>query len=156
MFKNYLISAYRNFIRNKFYTLINILGLTIGLAAFIFILLFIRDELTYDRYNKKYERIYRLESSFNIAGKYEKFAIVPIPMGPAFQLEFPEVKTFTRLTNAGNVLIRYDNHEYYEEDFYFADSTVFDVFTYEFLLGEPENALTKPNTMVITEKVARK
>ncbi len=156
MFKNYLISAYRNFIRNKFYTLINILGLTIGLAAFIFILLFIRDELTYDRYNKKYERIHRLESNFNIAGKHEKFAIVPIPMGPAFQLEFPEVKTFTRLTNAGNVLIRYDDHEYYEKDFYFADSTVFDVFTYEFLLGEPENALTKPNTIVITEKVARK
>src|SRR5512138_3637968 len=97
MFKNFLISAFRNLLRNKFYTFLNILGLSIGLAAFIFILLYVRDEITFDRHNKKHERIYRIESDFNISNRHDRFALVPVPMGPAFKLEFPEVEAFTRL-----------------------------------------------------------
>ncbi|NTV83042.1 MAG: ABC transporter permease, partial [Bacteroidales bacterium] len=67
MFKNFLISAFRNLLRNKFYAFLNILGLSIGLAAFIFILLYVRDEITYDKHNAKHERIYRIESDFNIS-----------------------------------------------------------------------------------------
>jgi putative ABC transport system permease protein len=135
---------------------LNITGLSIGLAAFIFILLYVKDELTYDKSNDKYERIYRLESNFRISDRHEKFAIVPVPMGPAFKLEFPEVENFTRLLNPGNTLIRSGDKEYYEENFYFADSTIFDVFTYHFIMGSPERALNEPFTMVLTRKTARK
>ena len=156
MFWNYCKATLRNISRDKFYAAINIIGLTVGLAAFIFILLFVKDELTYDRYNEKHSRIYRVEADFHIGGKHEKFAIVPIPMGPAFKLEFPEVETFVRLYNAGNTHIRYQEKESYEDEFYFADSTIFDVFTHKFILGSSENALTEPFTIVITEKIAKK
>jgi putative ABC transport system permease protein len=156
MFKNFLISALRNFTRNKFYTLLNILGLSIGLAAFIFILLYVRDELTYDKFNKKHKRIYRIESNFNISNRHDLFAIVPFPMGPAFKLEFPEVESFVRLGDVGNALFRYGEKESYENNFYFADSTIFDIFTIKCLEGDPKKALTEPFTIVLTEKIAKK
>lgn len=156
MLKNFLISAFRNLLRNKFYAFLNILGLSVGLAAFIFILLYVRDELTYDKHNEKHERIFRIESNFNISNRHDLFAIVPVPMGPAFKLEFPEVENFARLTDVGNTPFRYGEKEYYEEDFYFADSTVFDIFTIPFVIGTPDKALTEPFTMVVTESTARK
>jgi putative ABC transport system permease protein len=156
MFWNYLKSAYRNFTRNKFYTLINILGLSIGLAAFIFILFYLKDEIGYDKHHVKYRQIHRIDSEYSINNKVDKFAIAPVPMGPAFKLEFPEIEEFVRLYGAGNSLIKHGNKEYYEEDFYFCDSTIFDVFTHEFVAGGPEKALTEPNTIVLTEKIARK
>lgn len=156
MFWNYIKSAYRNFTRNKFYTLINILGLSVGLAAFIFILFYLKDEVGYDKHNVKYQQIHRLDSEFNINNKVDKFAIVPVPMGPAFKLEFPEVEEFVRLYGAGNSLIKFGDKEYYEEDFYFTDSTIFDVFTIPFIAGGPDRALTEPYTIVLTEKIAKK
>ena len=156
MLKNFLISAFRNLLRNKFYALLNILGLSIGLAAFIFILLYVRDEVTYDKHNEKHERIYRIESDFTISNRHDLFAIVPVPMGPAFKLEFPEVEAFVRLNDAGNTLFRYNEKEYYEDNFYFADSNIAEVFTINYLKGSPDKALTEPFTMVLTEKIAEK
>jgi len=156
MIRNFIITALRNISRNKFYALLNILGLSVGIAAFIFILLFIRDEMTYDKYNTKHQRIVRIESDFTISNKHDKFAIVPFPMGPAFKLEFPEVESYVRLTDVGNTLIRYKDTENYEEDFGFADSTLFDIFDFEFMIGSPEKALTEPFTIVLTDKIARK
>jgi len=142
--------------RNKFYTILNILGLSVGMATFVFILFYIRDESGYDKYHEKHPRIHRLDSEFNINNKIDRFAIVPVPMGPAFKLEFPEVKEFVRIYGAGNALIKYGTKEYYEENFYFCDSTIFDVFTHEFILGSPEKSLTEPKTIVLTEKIAKK
>ncbi len=156
MFKNYLISAFRNFVRNKFYTILNILGLSIGMATFIFILFYVNDESGYDKHHVNHPRIYRIDSEYSISNKVDRFAIAPIPMGPAMKLEFPEVEKFVRFANAGNVLIKHDNKEYYEERFYFTDSTIFDVFTHEFVLGSHENALVEPKTMILTEKIANK
>jgi putative ABC transport system permease protein len=156
MFRNYIISALRNISKSKFYSLLNIIGLSAGMAAFIFILLFVIDEVSYDKNNLKHERIYRLESMFNISNKEQNFAIVPVPMGPAFKLEFPEVKSFVRFNGAGNALMKAGNKEYYEQDIYFTDSTVFDIFTHEFILGSPERALTEPKSIVLTEKLAKK
>jgi putative ABC transport system permease protein len=156
MLKNFFISAFRNLLRNKFYAFLNILGLSMGLAAFIFILLYVRDEITYDKHNKKHERIYRIESDYNISNRHDVFAIVPVPMGPAFKLEFPEVEAFVRMNEVGNTLFRYGDKEYYEDKFYFADSNLADVFTIKFLNGDAKNALTEPFTMVLTEKVAKK
>ena len=77
-------------------------------------------------------------------------------MGPAFKLEFPEIEEFVRLYGAGNSLIKYGDKEYYEEDFYFCDSSIFDIFTHRFVAGGPEKALTEPYTIVLTEKIAKK
>lgn len=156
MFWNFIKTTYRTINRDKFHTILNILGLSIGLAAFIVIYLYVRDELTYDKHNKKHESIFRIESNFTISNKNDKFAIVPVPMGPAFKLEFPEVKEFVRFTTDGNTLMKYKDKEYYEDNFYFTDSTVFDVFTSEFILGSPNKALTEPRTIVLTEKTAKK
>lgn len=83
MLKNYLISALRNITKSPFYAILNIAALTIGLTTFIFIFMYVSDELAYDRYHKKADRIYRLESNFKIGTKHDRFAIVPIPMAPA-------------------------------------------------------------------------
>ena len=156
MFKNFLVSALRNLLRNKFYAFLNILGLSVGLAAFIFILIYVLDEINYDKHNEKHARIYRIESDFNISNRHDRFAIVPVPMGPAFKLEFPEVEAFTRLNQDGNALFRYGEKEYYEDDFYFADSNIAEVFTLNYLSGVPEKALNEPFKMVLTEKIAKK
>jgi len=104
MIRNYIKSAFRNIVKNKFYSVLNILGLSIGLTAFIFLYLHINDEMSYDAYHEKASRIYRIESNFTIAGKNEMFAIVPIPMGPALQLEYPEIEKVTRVYGTGNHL----------------------------------------------------
>jgi len=156
MFKNYLLSLYRNIIRNKFYTVLNIIGLSIGIVVAIFILLYVQDELSYDKHNVNHERTYRVESDFTIGNKHDMFAIVPIPLGPALKIEFPEIEEFVRLMDVGNNLFRYEEKEYYEDGFYIADSTIFKVFTHEFLIGDPKNSLSEPNTIVITDKIAKK
>lgn len=157
MIKNYLLSLYRNITRNKFYSALNIVGLSIGLAAAILILLYVQDELSYDKYHENHEQIYRIESHFNISNKDDYFAIVPIPMGPALKLEFPEVKDFVRFMDAGsNTLFRYNDKEYYEDHFVFTDSTIFDVFTHQLIYGDPKKCLTEPKSIVLTEKIAKK
>ena len=156
MFKNYIKSAYRNIVRNKFYSAINIFGLSIGIIATIFILLYNQSELAYDRHHEKHERIYRLESNFTISGKHDLFAVTSVPLGPAFKLEFPEIEEFVRFAGGDGILIKYDKKEFYEDALFYTDSTIFDVFTHEFILGEPEKALTEPNTCVFTETLAKK
>lgn len=157
MIKNYLLSLYRNITRNKFYSALNIAGLSIGLAAAILILLYVQDELSYDKYHTNHEQIYRVESHFTVNNKEDFFAIVPVPMGPALKLEFPEVKEFVRFMDAGsNTLFRYKDKEYYEDHFVFTDSTVFDVFTHDLIYGDPKKCLTQPKAIVLTDKIAKK
>ncbi len=156
MIKNYLKSAYRNIVRNKFYSFINILGLAIGFMATIIILMYNQNELNYDKHNVKYERIYRLESHFTIAGKDDLFAVSAVPLGPAFKVEYPEVEEFVRLLGGDGMLIEVDENEYYEDRLFWADSTIFDIFTHEFIYGTAENALTEPNTCVINQSLSEK
>ncbi|MCF8304154.1 MAG: ABC transporter permease [Bacteroidales bacterium] len=156
MFKNFIKTAIRNITSSKFYSLLNILGLSIGLIAFVFIFIYIRDELSYDKHHAKHERIHRLESQFTISNKADQWAIVPIPMAPALQLEYPEVESYVRFQNTGNTLYRHGEKEYYEEDFYYTDSTVFQVFTHHMLMGNPDKALTEPNAIVLTQSTAKK
>jgi putative ABC transport system permease protein len=156
MLKNYLLSLYRNITRNRFYSILNITGLSVGIASAIFILLYVQDELSYDKYNLLHERIYRIESDFTISNKHDRFAVVPVPMGPALKIEFPEIEEFVRIFGTGNALFRAGDREYYEDYFYFSDSTIFDIFTYKFITGDPKTSLTEPNTIVLTEKIAKK
>ncbi len=156
MISNYIKSAFRNVIKNKFYSFLNILGLSVGLITFIFLFLYVYDEMSYDRYHENASRIHRLESDFTIAGKHETFAIVPIPMGPALKIEFPEVESVVRLTGAGNTLFRHAEKESYEERFYFTDSTFFQVFTYNMIMGDPVKCLVEPLSIVLTKSIAEK
>ena len=156
MISNYIKSAFRNIYKNKFYSFLNILGLTLGMTAFIFLFLHINDELSYDKYHDKADRIYRVESNFTIAGKNEMFAIVPVPIGPALKLEMPEVESFVRVFGAGNSLFRSGEKEAYEEDFYFTDSTFFSIFTHHMIMGDPGRCLVEPLSIVLTQSIAEK
>ena len=156
MLKSYLKSLYRNFFRNKFFSVLNIIGLSIGLTTSIFILLYVNDELGYDKHHTKAGRIYRLESEFNMNNSISRYAIAPIPLGPALKNEIPEIEHVVRLDKFGEHLIRIGEREYFESNFYLADSTMFEIFSHEFLYGNPEHALKQPFSIVLTESVSEK
>ena len=156
MLNNYIKIAIRGIVKSKFYSILNILGLAIGFAAFIFIFMYIRSEISYDRYHEKAERIYRIESDFNVSGKHDQFAIVPVPMGPALKLEYPEVEEFCRFNDVGNTLFKYGNKEIYEQNFYFVDSTLFNIFSYDLILGDPATCLVEPFSMVLSQTTSKK
>jgi putative ABC transport system permease protein len=158
MLKNYIITAFRNILKNKFYSILNILGLAIGVTCSILILLYVQEELTYDKHYKDWQHIYRLESNFNFSGTDSHFAQVAIPLLPAMETEYPEIKNITRFASfdAANVLFQYKDIRFLESNIYFADSTVFKIFNYEFIYGTPDNALNEPNTIVLTQSFASK
>lgn len=154
MLNNYLRSLYRNFIRYKFYTVFNIIGLATGLTAALLILFYIQDELSFDRHYKNHERIYRLESSFTVNNNVDLYATFPIPLGPALKNEIPEIEQVARIHPANELLFSYGEKQFFEWGFSYADSTVFQVFSHEFVQGNPEECLTEPNSIVLTESVA--
>ena len=158
MFQNYLKVALRNFGKYKIYSAINVIGLAMGMACCVLILLFVQDELRYDRHHEKAERIFRVEMTRMADGKMAEKASVAYPAGPTLAETFPEVQEAARLYKAfqSNPTIRYGDVLYYEEDFFFADSTIFHVFDFEFISGNPHQALNQPNTMVISENLAQK
>ncbi|MFO8235402.1 MAG: ABC transporter permease [Bacteroidales bacterium] len=152
MLKNYLKTAFRNIKRNKVYSFINIVGLSIGVALFIIISLFIHSEMNYDKFNENIDRIYRLDK--------DDWGILGTAYGPDVKSNFPEVEDFVRfsLSNLNNPLVSVDesDREQRIQDFTFADSQVFDVFTFNFIEGNPETALQNPYDVVLTESVAKK
>jgi len=156
MFKSYLITAWRNLIRDKFYASLNILGLAVGIICTILITLFVGHELSYDKHHLNYRRIYRLESDFLIAGKNDRFAVTAVPLGSTLKDEYPEIEQSVRFFNVDRSLIKANEHEFYEDGFWYTDSTIFGIFTHPFIYGSPEKALNEPNTVVLTEKLARK
>ena len=157
MIFNYLLIALRNAWRNKVYFLINLLGLAIGIASSIIILLFVLDELSYDRHNEHFKEIYRLAIRGKIQGNEIEAALSNAPMGATLSSDFPEVLNHTRLyTFDGDPIVRYEDEVFIEEDFYYADSTFFEVFTAPVVFGDSAGMLNRPNTLVLTEETARK
>ncbi|MFC2118437.1 ABC transporter permease [Bacteroidota bacterium] len=158
MFKKNIKTAFRNIIKDKFYSLINIIGLASGITIAIFILLFVNDEFSYDKHATQYERIYRLESDLTMAGKQDKFALTPFPLAVTMKDEIPEIKEVVRFLSAGleDIVFKYEENVFYEDSAAFVDSTVFEIFDYKFIYGSPENSLNIPNTMVITASMANK
>lgn len=157
MLSNFIKVAFRNLFRNSFYTIINIIGLTIGLTGAILIGLFIQSELSYDRYHQDHEQIYRLESHFEIAGNIDNFAVTSLPLATALQVEFPDaIEEITRLNPMDNNLFEYNQRKFFEDDIFFADSTYFDLFTHRFIAGDPLNALNDPNEMVLTKSMSQR
>lgn len=156
MWRNYLKIAWRNLWKHKTYSLLNIIGLAIGLCCFLLIALYVVNELSYDRFNEKAERIYRINSDIRIGGNEMKLPATSDMMGQLLQKDYPEVENFTRVyTYSGRKLFKKGNI-FLDEKQAFVDSTFFDVFTLPAIKGNTQNALTEPHTVVITRSAAMK
>jgi putative ABC transport system permease protein len=156
MFKNYLKVAMRNLWKNKGYSAINIFGLAIGLATCLLILIYVIDELSYDRYNKKADRTYRVDGDINFGGTHWVLAVAPDPLGPTLKKDFPQVEQYVRFRNYGGLLVKKDNQNVQEDRVIYVDSTLFDVFSLPVISGDTRTALNDPSSIVITERMAKK
>lgn len=157
MFKNYLKSALRNLLKHKAYSFINIAGLAVGLACCLLISLYVKDELSYDRYHAKADRIFKVVMDSRRPDKESKFALTPAPLAEALARDFPEVETTTRLfTFFGEGLVKYGDKRFNQPGIYFGDSTFFAVFSIPLSSGDTKTALVRPNTAVLSETAARK
>jgi putative ABC transport system permease protein len=158
MIKSFLINAIRNMKKHSGYFILNIIGLTIGLTSFLLITLFVINELSYDRFNKNYENIYRIKVIGMMAGSSLDMAVTAPPMSEALLKDYPEVEHAVRLfKSASNTwLVRYGESRFNEDRVLFADSSFFSVFDFKLLRGDPKTVLANPRSMVLTEKYARK
>ena len=157
MLRNDFKLAWRNLLKNRFFSLINILGLATGLACFILITLYVTDELSYDRYNEKASRIYRVNSDIIFGTTELKLAVSSDPMGATLKKDYPQVEEFARLyTSSGSKLIKKGNVFINEGNVGHADSTFFRVFTVPAISGNTNTALNEPNTVVVTKSAALK
>ncbi len=156
MIKNLLKIALRNFKKDKWYSLLNILGLTIGITFSLFLIFYIKDELSYDRYHEKADRIFRIVSYIQEKDKNTNWTITQMPLGPTLKKDFPEVEEAVRLQSRERTLFRNGDNNFYETKIYYADSTIFKVFTHKFVEGKSATALNGPNSIVITKSLAEK
>jgi putative ABC transport system permease protein len=156
MLRNYLTVAWRNIRKDKFYSIINILGLTIGITCGMLLLLYVTDELSYDRYHANASQIYRIVSYIEEPDKVNRWVSTQVPLAKTLKQEYPVVKNYARFFPYGRVMFRQGERRFYEEDIYSADSTVFDIFSYKFVEGDPRTALDAPGSIVLTQKTAQK
>ncbi len=157
MLKNYLKVAFRNLLRFKTYSFINIAGLAIGIACCLLILLYIQNELSYDRFNKNASRIYRINTDLKFGATELALPVVPDLMGPLLKQDFPQVEEYARIYNwGGKKLVKKGENYNTELAIGYVDSTFFKVFTFPVLSGKTDRILNEPNTVVITESVAKK
>jgi putative ABC transport system permease protein len=155
MLKNYFKIAMRNIFRNKLYSLINLTGLAIGLAACLMIWLWVQDELSFDRFHKNADRIFRVERKVDFRDLHGQAPITSPPYGPALQSDYPEVVNFVRL-HPQEISLKDHQNEYYKQRVVFADNSIFDIFDFSLVEGDPDAALTQPKSMVLTRENALK
>ncbi|MCK5147012.1 ABC transporter permease [bacterium] len=156
MIKNYLKVTLRNIKKAKGYSFINIFGLAVGMACCILILAFIVDEMSFDHFHEKADNIYRVATKGQIAGRTIEVATVPIPMGPAMIRDFPEVINAVRFRSSGSELFSYKDKKFLESEVLYADNSLFDVFSFKLLSGDPATALKTAFSIVITQEIAQK
>ncbi len=154
MFRSLLKNAFRN-ITNKFgYSFLNILGMTLGIASALFLILYVTNELSYDRYHEHGDRIYRVQSHISETDDEFTWIVAQIPFAPQVKEDYAEIENFTRLFNFQRSLFINGEIEFTEEDVYYADSTFFDIFTYKTVEGSTEGALDEPYSIVLTKTMA--
>ncbi|WP_296619472.1 ABC transporter permease, partial [Marivirga sp.] len=162
MLKNYLKIALRNLLKKKAYSFINISGLGIGMACCFLIYLYVQDELSYDQYHEKKDRIYRVLHGFNESSQpdnvkpdfYEVWGNAPV--GQALANDFPEIEKVVQFSGRADVLLRNGEKMFQEDGIFFMDSTAFDVFSWQLIKGDPKTALVAPFSIVLTESTAKK
>ncbi|NVK27636.1 MAG: ABC transporter permease [Flavobacteriia bacterium] len=153
-------TSWRFFIRailqHRTYTLLNVLGLAIGLAVTLLVVLFLRSELTYDKHNPDHERIYRLTSLLYLENKVDHFAPTSVGLAPLLMEETDAIQDYVRIGSAGeNILLKAGRQSFYEDGIFYSDTTYFDLFPAEFILGSKETAFEKERSMVLTQSLAK-
>ncbi|GAB3985007.1 ABC transporter permease [Spirosoma terrae] len=156
MLTNYLKIAWRNLQKDRFYSLLNIIGLTIGVTCGLLLLLYVTDELSYDKYHTNASRIYRIASQIREPDKSFGWTSTQAPVAKTLKQEYPFVENYVRFFPYGRLTFREGEKRFYEDDIYAVDSTVFDVFSYKFIEGDPKTALNQPGNVVLTQRTAQK
>ena len=157
MIRNYLTIAFRNLLRYPTYSLINIIGLAIGMAACMLIVLYIQDELSYDRYHPNADRIYRIVDDIESGGQTIQTAGSPLSWAPALKRDYPEIVRFVRMRGTGSTwLFHREAMQFYEKNVIWAEDGLFDLFDIPLVAGDPKTALVEPFTIVISETMAAK
>jgi putative ABC transport system permease protein len=155
MLKIYLRIAVRHLLRKPGYAALNIFGLTLGIVSSLVILLYLNQELSFDNYHKDVDRIYRVSSHFTEAdGTKDSWVTTQVPLGPTVHETFGEVEQYVRFFRQGRTRFESNNVNYMMEDVYLVDSTVFDVFAFDLIHGDPATALIKPNSICLSESEA--
>jgi len=156
MIKNFIKTAFRTLVKNKGFTAINVLGLALGLATCMLIVFYVIDELSYDKFNTKADRIYRVNNDIKFGGRENSYAVSPAPMAAAFLSELPEVEKVARFRDQGGLQVKKGNQNIMEQRVIYADGSLFDIFTLPMIQGDPANALKDPHCVVINESTAKK
>ncbi|AMR32654.1 cell division protein FtsX [Mucilaginibacter sp. PAMC 26640] len=156
MLKNYFKIAARNLRRNKGFSAINIFGLAMGLAVCLLITLFVVDELSYDKFNLKSANIYRVYSDFKVNGSVFKAKDSPAPMAAVMMKEYPKIEQATRIIGGGRTLVQKGNETLTESGSFYGDANLFTVFTLPMIAGDAKTALVQPNSLVVSEAIAKK
>jgi putative ABC transport system permease protein len=156
MFQNALKTTWRNFGRHKGYSFLNIAGLSVGLAAFILILLFVRYEFRYEKHHVNAARIYRLIIEQDLGDRIFRASTSPVPLAEALHEELPEVEEFARFFSRRRAIVAYGDRRFTEDGLCFADPGALRMFSYPMLKGDPETALSNSSSAVITESIAKK
>ncbi|MBA4058736.1 MAG: ABC transporter permease, partial [Marivirga sp.] len=158
MLRNYLTIGWRNLRKHSFYSLINIVGLAIGIAACLVIVLFIQDELSYDQYNKNAHRIYRVDAEVRFGGNQFKMTYRSAPEAHALMQDYPEIESAVRFRNYSPYLVKPANgtENFKEKNVMWTDSTFFKIFSVNVLEGNPKTALAEPASVAISKKMAEK
>ena len=157
MFKNLIKVAFRNIWKKKSFSLINIVGLSVGIACFFLIVVNVRHESSYDKFQKNGDRIYRVALERIYPEKVISYAVIPYSIGDAMKADFPEVEKMTRvLFNPGPVVFRYKEKSYEETKMFFVEPNFFEMFSIALTKGNPENIFATPNSLVLTQDTALK
>ena len=161
MIKNYLKIGYRNLWKDRFYTAINMFGLSVGLACSFLVLLLVHHEFSYENFYENQDRIFRLGIHYDIGGKEDSYSNAPRPMAAAFKAEYPEIESYTRMGGVNGLTkhkayLKYDEQFYATDKIFVVDSTFFDVFSTKLVKGQKNRVLNRPHTMVISQSMAEK
>lgn len=154
MLKNLIKTALRHILKHFGYSVLNIIGLVLGISSALFLIIYVSDEVSYDRYHEKADRIYRVSSKITEPDDQFTWNVAQLPFGPQVVQDYPEVQASVRFINMPRALYKYEDKEFNEENFFFVDSTLFDIFTYEVIKGEVKSALQEPNKIILTESIA--
>src|ERR1700728_3968160 len=156
MIQNYIKTAFRSLLKNKGFTFINVFGLALGLATCLLIVFYVFDELSYDRYNVKADRVFRLNYDIKFGGVQNPYAITPPIAGAAFKADFPGIEQVARFRNRGGNKVKKGAQNIQEDRMVYADNSILDVFTLPIINGDATHALTEPHTVIVTEDIAKK
>lgn len=157
MIRNYIKIAFRNLLKHKSFSFINIIGVAIGLACFLLLTIYVKDELSYDKHNVNADRIYRLSRTFLSKDGTESLRLghAAPPFGPLIKQDFPQIEEVVRLLET-DAIVRYQEHLFNEENLYAAEANLFKVFTFDVIQGNPENALVNPFSIMFSRPMAEK